>query len=533
MNNYYKKYVKYKRKYLKLKGGSKLKGEAKLTCQLEHRTNEEVFGVEKPKILKCNYNDSELFCIKDNNRGNEEIDEYYLCQDRECFRDDLTLTEEELYFCNKYYWLNFGYGGFENIGNTCYGNSFLQPLCFTYPITFEYMTNKKKWKRNDFINRYISFLEVKFSRNEELKKDVMTSLHSSSGESLECFKSGYGQQDSSEFLTLFIDKLITNELNLIEGSKIEDKIKSDFLIENDKDLNDNLYRSFSEKFMFNFDKTKLQSHDIDILFNNNKLDIGYLKDLINKYNNSYFNDYNIINNLTYKICTVIYNYNKEWISVNSYKGTSLLQLPLIKKAQTEYYININDCIDKFFNTEKIKGYKIYEETEVFSRKFLLNLPNLLFINIKRLGYDDSGVSKNIGKLGRNINMIDFERHTLSNDKNTKYILYGFTVHIGGKSGGHYVSYVKIPIFNLDYLNKYTNKKEEKGKEEKIWIKLNDSAKIELTNEDFLKQMNEGVKKILYYKKIDDITHPFPFKLDNNVRYTYKYDRIYNEYLKVK
>ena len=63
--------------------------------------------------------------------------------------------------------------------------------------------------------------------------------------------------------------------------------------------------------------------------------------------------------------------------------------------------------------------------------------------------------------------------------------------------------------------------------------MNDSAKIELTNEDFLKQMNEGVKKILYYKKIDDITHPFLFKLDNNVRYTYKYDRIYNEYLKVK
>ena len=117
MNIYYKKYIKYKRKYLKLKGGSKLKGESELTCQLDPKTNNEFEDPKKTKILKCNYNDTELFCIKDNNEDNKKIDKYYLCKDKVCFRDDLIQKEKKLYFCNKYYWLNFGYSGFKNIRN--------------------------------------------------------------------------------------------------------------------------------------------------------------------------------------------------------------------------------------------------------------------------------------------------------------------------------------------------------------------------------------------------------------------------------
>ena len=71
--------------------------------------------------------------------------------------------------------------GLINLGNTCYGNSFMQPLLFSYPITFEYLSNKKKWIKNDYIKKYINFLELKFSSNEVMNGHILSSLLHPSG----------------------------------------------------------------------------------------------------------------------------------------------------------------------------------------------------------------------------------------------------------------------------------------------------------------------------------------------------------------
>ena len=101
-------------------------------------------------------------------------------------------------------------------------------------------------------------------------------------------------------------------------------------------------------------------------------------------------------------------------------------------------------------------------------------------------------------------------------------IYGITVHLGKEiSGGHYVSYIKKPTFNINYLNKYSSDKN-------VWIKFNDSHVDFLSYESFEKELNEKEKGIyhncyiLYYKKINKYTmnDEFPHILNKDVGFRY-------------
>ena len=124
--DYKLKYLKYKSKYIELK---KLVGGTIPTNCSKSKYNEE-------GLVICDKENNRLSCIKDGKVKEEKDYVYYICSDEGCKQSKSIRNKQDVYYCDKYSWLKYGFNGMINLGNTCYGNSFIQPLSFSYPITF-------------------------------------------------------------------------------------------------------------------------------------------------------------------------------------------------------------------------------------------------------------------------------------------------------------------------------------------------------------------------------------------------------------
>ena len=119
--------------------------------------------------------------------------------------------------------------------------------------------------------------------------------------------------------------------------------------------------------------------------------------------------------------------------------------------------SIQDYIKEYFNYDYL-----YDSGN--NKKFLLNTPEIIIIRLKRFIQRKIRRKKKVSIVGEKLkNKVSFGRKLDLNDytiyDNNKFELYGITLHIGNSHrGGHYISYIKKPTFNINYLNKYSSDK---------------------------------------------------------------------------
>ena len=502
--NYKLKYLKYKRKYLELKN---LYGGSVPTKCSKSKYSEE-------KLVICDKENNRLSCIKDGIVEKKEDYTYYTCSDEGCKLNTSIKNEQDVYYCDKYSWLKYGFNGMVNLGNTCYGNSFMQPLLFSYPITFEYLNNKKKWVKNDYIKKYINFLELKFSSNEVFNSNTLSSLLHPSGkeESLMCFEEGYGQQDSQEFLSKLLNQLSESELelykqknnNVLDIITLCNRASDNLNIISKSEINEILHKnkqSMIKEYMINF-------------INKKNIYMDIFNDFLTSKNYNLNKNYCIIIKSTWP--------KEEFTEVKlplsfTCNALNMIQLNIESKNKE---LNIKDMVNDLLKLETLDGDEkkrweknngTYKSLLSYIHSALFTLPNILIFHLKRFKFI---TNKHSVKINTEVNIKDSLKIDLSDmvllDFKYEYELYGITCHYGSLLSGHYTSYVRNIELNKPSLN-YNH--------DESWSCYNDSSHTYVSTE-FVCNNLQVCAYILYYKKIDNINEEYPFDLGNGIRYKY-------------
>jgi len=338
-------------------------------------------------------------------------------------------SKNELYI-KKSYKLKNQLFGFENIGNSCYMNSFLQILFHT-PHFLDILKKSSEAITN---NLFIDSL-IKLSENHN-KIYLLKTIKQLMAEEDESFGMNV-QNDSQEFGINLINKIISN----IKG-KI--RFSDDYCDDCDKKINikDNIYK----RTKFNEYENKYCKNEtpLDKMFVFHEILFIMKKDEKDKwfYNNINFNSFLNIDlpfdfkstKSSYNLTELLKNYypkNPNQNSQNDDKGT----LEWLKDL-------ILNFIKRIFKIDDVQNVDI---RELFYSN-LVTLPNILIISINRVMHGSSFYNKFFS------NRLIFEekldlKDYLENDfmvGDTNYELYGINeCYKKIFFSGHYYSYVKI------------------------------------------------------------------------------------------
>jgi ubiquitin C-terminal hydrolase len=156
-------------------------------------------------------------------------------------------------------------------------------------------------------------------------------------------------------------------------------------------------------------------------------------------------------------------------------------LPIIK-TEDGSQIKIEDCLNKYFETEKLEGDNQYycdkckKKVDAESKSCFKNLPESIIISLNRFEYNSKGEKSKIKT------EINFEKQLEIEDENKnkgKYEPISFIVHIGSTTNsGHYFSYVK---------------------KEDQWYECNDEKITKLTETEIFEEIKNAY--IVLYDKI--------------------------------
>ena len=302
--------------------------------------------------------------------------------------------------------------GFENIGNSCYINSFLQILFHTP----NFINNLKKeyensYNKSSLIKNLIDLSETNNKKYLYSIQDYMKNISSNYGPFL--------QADSQNFGMDLLNEIIIN----IKG---KENFSSDYENQNDNEIMVDLYKKDKYKNFIN----KYQKNEISIekMF------------LINEYKIFYVSN-----------------------QVSNIRFDSSFQIELSIQNNRNNYLDeysLKDLLDFKFVTEFEQKQNMYNnslENNNFIAK-LCKLPEILIITISRTILEEKFKNQKI-KFPKIIDILDYIDKDLINKKNTKYKLFGINEKSGNsKTSGHYYSYIYID--NKWYLFNDTETKQE-------------------------------------------------------------------------
>ena len=309
----------------------------------------------------------------------------------------MSLESTKAYIVNDEFVNKKGLCGLVNLGNTCYMNVILQclsnsKLLMKYFLENHYVNDVNHDNDDrDIVVEFNSLLRGLWYKNSVVNPNKFHStiqLNSLKKNMIQF--SGYGQNDSQEFLQF-----------ILEG----------------------MHNSLSKKVKMSIEGTIKNELD--------KLAVSAVKSWI-----SYFkNDYSKIIELFYgqyisKLLTI--EKGQSTISY-SYDPFSSISLEISQKSS-----NIYNCLDNHCNRELIdnnNNEKIQYKTPSFWK-----LPKILIIFFKR--FDNNGDKLNY-KIEYPINNLDMSKYVVGYNKSKyKYELYGVCNHVGNLMGGHYFAYCK-------------------------------------------------------------------------------------------
>jgi ubiquitin carboxyl-terminal hydrolase 8 len=329
--------------------------------------------------------------------------------------------------------------GLANLGNTCFLNSCLQILNYTYELNIFNNIVNTELPDSIFFKEWYDLKTMMC----ELKQGVISPNRFINVVQTVCKQknrilfTGWEQNDVCEFLLLWME-CVHNSMS----RKIKVKI-------NGKPQNKT-------------DKMAIECYN-------------YLKDIYSK-------EYSEMYDLFYGIyMTTIYD--KENRNMLSMKPEHFFILDLQLFDNGEVYNDIYRAFDNFVNIENMKGENAWfnektgEKEEINKVTTFWNLPTVLVICLKRFATDGRRKLQHLV----NFPLTDLNLAKYVNGYNTKqyvYDLYGVCNHFGGVQGGHYTAYVK------NAQNK--------------WLHFNDTS-VENANES---QIVSNSAYCLFYRKKD-------------------------------
>ena len=365
--------------------------------------------------------------------------------------------------------------GFNNIGNTCYMNSFLQILLHTPNFLKELIKTKEERNlNNNLINNLISLAED--PNNNRFIRNIKKLM----GKADNSF-SDFCQNDSQEFGISLLDEII----NDIKGNKsFSDENISEYEItqENLKEYTIKLFEEYKNKYykeelllekMFQIHETFIKielekgikkikhidfntSFNIELSFPNNKRnrDFDLIELLESKYCYSNLKEKTPSEDIELEIYSkrnnnMIYDESqlKEQKSLEANDNDNKFSFCGMCKNLFFSFINLlkylfcvnqkeNDEEKKKINQIKKKNYEYISE--------LASLPKILIISINRAIFKE-GLYDNLLKYEDILDVSKFiDKNIYNTNKSIEYKLYAINECSGSSvNSGHYYSYIKI------------------------------------------------------------------------------------------
>ena len=321
-------------------------------------------------------------------------------------------------------YLEHGYTGLTNLGNTCFLNSCIQILTHT-PELHNIFKNKavlarietnKRLDETIILEEWKTLAELMWSGNGIVKpvKFVTSVQQVALKKNIEIF-TGFAQNDVTEFL-----RFVVNCFHMSIARPVKVSIKGKV-------------------------KTKVDTMAVKCC---------------EMLNDIYSKEYSEIYELFYGTCVTELKSVQKEIYSSKPEHFFIIDLPIpVEEKSTN--ITLYDCFDLFVKEELMHGdnqwfnEKTGKKEDVLRRNYFWNFPKILVITLKRF----SSLNTRLNHLvDCPLTGLDLSKYAEGYDS-SKYIyeLYGVSNHMGGPMGGHYTSYIKTTQdwvhYNDDQLNK--------------------------------------------------------------------------------
>ena len=447
---YKAKYIKYKKKYLRLKKDIYLHGGGDIKCKYNNGlvcNNNRCSQTKYKHINETNYDiySGKINSLKKHDSLLNDNSEIYRC-DTDIFME--TLSPSDLPKKNK---------GLANIGQTCFMNSTLQ-LINSMELFKKSLIEKKFHDTSDLI-----MVLNHMDKNPEIEgiKKKLKACHMN--------PSHLGEQDDAFYQFIYFMKKLSGETNPLKSIKISlNSNRTGILQKFDKKIikdspllhllcTTSNYKSYTLSDNIN-NTLGIILNDINTKIDDSSID----KNSISEYKKININKNNLLDKNVYNIIVMLKNQ-----SANTNIHDSILKLYGICKIYHDKSIEYRCAITLYFphtSEEKIDIPKMIDyTTKTYEENVSMEITNNNYEYIyKRSGFDiltlsnyvifkldvDHQIDPNyeITKKTYNSNIIINEEIILkqeTNNSNSRYELLSVVVHWGGTSdGGHYIAYVK-------------------------------------------------------------------------------------------